>query len=47
MDMTLSSERHQECRKISEMIGRIGDRWTLPVLVTLLEGPMRFNQIRR
>lgn len=47
MDMTTSSERHRDCQRIGEMVGRIGDRWTLPVLVTLLEGPVRFNQIRR
>lgn len=38
---------HGECLRVGELLGRIGDRWTLPVVVTLMEGPMRFNQIRR
>ncbi|MCI4591768.1 helix-turn-helix transcriptional regulator [Sphingobium sp. BYY-5] len=47
MDMTASPNSHRECVRVTEMLGRIGDRWTLPVAVTLMEGPVRFNQIRR
>ncbi|RZK03401.1 MAG: transcriptional regulator [Novosphingobium sp.] len=51
MDMTVSSRAfdlgHQKCGKLAEHLSRIGDRWTLPVVVTLREGPSRFNQLRR
>ena len=47
MDRTLISNRHRECQRVGDIVGRIGDRWTLPVLVTLLAGPGRFNRIRR
>lgn len=47
MDMTVSHLSHAECMKAGELLARIGDRWTLPVVVTLHEGPMRFNAIRR
>jgi DNA-binding HxlR family transcriptional regulator len=47
MDMTTSLHERRDCGGISEMLGRIGDRWTLPVAVTLRDGPVRFNQIRR
>ncbi|MBO9713822.1 helix-turn-helix domain-containing protein [Sphingomonas sp.] len=38
---------HAECVRFGELIARVGDRWTLPVTVTLLAGPLRFNQLRR
>lgn len=43
------SPRHspRACGVIAEHLARIGDRWTLPVVVTLREGPLRFNQLRR
>lgn len=28
-------------------MGRIGDRWTLRILLALRDGPRRFNQLRR
>lgn len=37
----------QTCTRIAEHLGWIGDRWTLPVVVTLNDGPLRFNQLRR
>jgi len=33
--------------RVSALLGRLADRWTLPVVVTLAEGALRFNQIRR
>lgn len=51
MHMTVDqrSPRHspQTCSVIAEHLSRIGDRWTLPVVVTLRDGPLRFNQLRR
>ena len=35
------------CRTISTLLSRIGDKWTVLVVQTLGEGPMRFNQLRR
>jgi DNA-binding HxlR family transcriptional regulator len=45
MEVTAISE--QQCSKVTEMLGRVGDRWTLRVIVTLRTRPLRFNQIRR
>lgn len=36
-----------ECLAVSEMLARIGDKWTVLVVELLEEGPMRFNEIRR
>jgi DNA-binding HxlR family transcriptional regulator len=35
------------CQKISELLARIGDKWTLLIVRTLSNGPLRFNAIRR
>jgi DNA-binding HxlR family transcriptional regulator len=36
-----------ECRAVSEVLSRIGDKWTVLVVGTLGGGPRRFNEIRR
>jgi DNA-binding HxlR family transcriptional regulator len=35
------------CRTISTLLARIGDKWTVLVVVTLGEGSKRFNELRR
>jgi DNA-binding HxlR family transcriptional regulator len=37
----------EECRGISEVLSRVGDKWSVLVVSTLGGGPMRFNEIRR
>ena len=43
------SDTHEpeDCNAISEILARIGDKWTLLVVELLTDGPMRFNEIRR
>ncbi|MEH6664746.1 MAG: helix-turn-helix domain-containing protein [Brevundimonas sp.] len=38
---------HEQCGKVVEMISRLGDRWTLPVMLALRSRPHRFNELRR
>ena len=35
------------CGAISDMLARIGDKWSLLIVTTLGEGPLRFNELRR
>jgi DNA-binding HxlR family transcriptional regulator len=37
----------QDCRAISSILARVGDKWTVLIVVLLGDGPMRFNEIRR
>jgi DNA-binding HxlR family transcriptional regulator len=37
----------QDCRAISSVLARVGDKWTVLIVVLLGDGPMRFNEIRR
>lgn len=37
----------RECQPITEVLARIGDKWTVLVVGLLAEGPHRFNELRR
>jgi DNA-binding HxlR family transcriptional regulator len=36
-----------DCRAVSEVLSRVGDKWTVLVVATLGDGPKRFSQLRR
>ena len=36
-----------DCRAVSEVLARVGDKWTVLVVTELGKGPRRFNEIRR
>jgi DNA-binding HxlR family transcriptional regulator len=40
-------EPEEDCRAISETLGRIGDKWTVLVVEVLAGGSLRFNELRR
>jgi DNA-binding HxlR family transcriptional regulator len=40
-------EDRETCDTISGMLARIGDKWSLLVVSTLGDGPLRFNELRR
>ena len=37
----------EDCRAVSEVLARIGDKWTVLVVSILGNGSMRFNELRR
>ena len=37
----------EPCRRITEILSRIGDKWSLLVIRQLGDGPQRFSQIKR
>src|SRR5947208_8362513 len=37
----------EDCRAVSEVLSRVGDKWTVLVVTTLGDGPKRFNELRR
>jgi DNA-binding HxlR family transcriptional regulator len=45
----IPSNLHQpeDCRAVSEVLARVGDKWTVLVVSTLGDGPKRFNEMRR
>lgn len=36
-----------DCRAVSEILSRVGDKWTIQVVVALRTGSKRFNAIKR
>ena len=38
---------HSDCRAVSEILSRVGDKWTVLVVMTLKTAPLRFNDIKR
>lgn len=48
MDMTApAAHEPARCQEVARHLGWIGDRWTLPVVVVLASGTLRFNGLRR
>jgi DNA-binding HxlR family transcriptional regulator len=37
----------EDCRAVSDVLDRIGDKWSVLVVVMLGDGPKRFNELRR
>lgn len=38
--------RTEDCRAVSDILQRVGDKWTVLVVSQLGSGPMRFNELR-
>ena len=38
--------RSEDCRAVSDILQRVGDKWTVLVVGKLGEGTMRFNELR-
>jgi DNA-binding HxlR family transcriptional regulator len=37
----------EDCRAVSEVLARVGDKWTVLVVSALGDGPKRFSELRR
>jgi DNA-binding HxlR family transcriptional regulator len=37
----------EDCRAVSKILERVGDKWSVLVVVTLGNGPKRFSELRR
>src|ERR1700751_5203980 len=38
---------HVDCRKVSQVLARVGDKWSILIVGLLGGGPRRFNEIKR
>ena len=48
MTVQLVADRNPEdCRGVSSILARVGDKWTVLIVVLLGDGPKRFNEIKR
>lgn len=42
-----SSYDTAKCQTVSEMLARLGDKWTVLVIMMLADGPQRFSDLKR
>jgi DNA-binding HxlR family transcriptional regulator len=47
MTVLLPDPGGEDCRTISSILARVGDKWTVLIVVLLGDGPKRFNEIKR
>src|SRR5712675_2288579 len=47
MAVHLPDTNSEDCRALSSILARVGDKWTVLIVVLLGDGPKRFNEIRR
>src|SRR3954463_9905227 len=38
---------HADCRGVASILARVGDKWSVFVIMMLDDGPKRFNEIKR
>lgn len=44
----LDSEQCPDCKRINEVLSRVGDRWSVLVIISLTHyGTLRFNELKR
>jgi len=43
----LSDRASEDCRACSSVLARVGDKWSVLIIVLLGNGPKRFNEIKR
>ena len=41
------NHQSEDCRAVSDILGRVGDKWTVLVVGYLSGGPMRFSELSR
>jgi DNA-binding HxlR family transcriptional regulator len=47
IDVRSEGHNRAECRVLTDVLSRIGDKWTVMVVGVLSHGPLRYNQIFR
>jgi DNA-binding HxlR family transcriptional regulator len=46
-DVTASSEDQNACRRVTPVLNRVGDKWSMQVVMQLADGQKRFSELRR
>src|SRR3982074_3146696 len=47
MTVHLPDHATEDCRALSSILARVGEKWTVLIVVLLGDGPKRFNEIKR
>lgn len=47
MDMPATPGISADCRRLNSVLSLVGDKWTVMIVMVLIERPRRFNDIKR
>ena len=47
IEVTAPDHRSADCRAVSSVLARVGDKWSVLIIVLLGDGPKRFSEIKR
>lgn len=47
MIVTAEDDRHRDCRRVTPVLNRVGDKWSMQVVMDLASGPKRFSELKR
>jgi DNA-binding HxlR family transcriptional regulator len=47
MTVHIPNPASEDCRNLSSILARVGDKWTVLIVILLGDGPKRFNEIKR
>ena len=42
-----SPDAHADCRGVASVLARVGDKWSVFVIMMLFDGPKRFSELKR
>jgi DNA-binding HxlR family transcriptional regulator len=42
-----SAPDHSECRNVTPVLNRVGDKWSMQIVMNLADGPRRFSELKR
>jgi DNA-binding HxlR family transcriptional regulator len=46
-DMDVTGAEHSNCRRVTPVLNRVGDKWSMQVVMQLANGPKRFSELKR
>ena len=47
IDVPPAEQLHSACQTVTEVLARVGDKWSMQVVMKLADGPVRFNALLR
>ena len=47
IDVPAEDERRHHCRRVTPVLNRVGDKWSMQVVMELASGPKRFTELKR
>ena len=46
-DTDVTTVDHSKCRRVTPVLNRVGDKWSMQVVMGLADGPRRFSELKR